>query len=601
MALLAFPGAGPQADVSPRRFLVIYEHHSSLIANIEIAQGIEERLAEALPTEREIYSVYLDSARFPENPTSEHFLGQLEDNLADMTFDAVLAVGPAALTFALEHREDVAPGAPILFTGIAGEKINKADLPSDVGGVFRAYDMAEVVEFAMKLQPDARQIVVMSGAADFDRNLAERARNALGTEFSGLPVSHVSDLPLAGYVEAARGYDRDTILLILTILRDDTGRAMLPSDAAGAIAAVSSAPTYGFHSTFLQAGVTGGHVTTFPEIGRILADEALSAIEDGGRSRLPITEAPASDVVNWPQLARFGIDTDLVPPDTVRLFYEPPAWRRYRREIALAAMVLLLQSATIAALVVQMRGRKRAAKELETGQLALAHAARSSQLGQLSGAIAHELNQPLTAILSNAEAGARLLQADPPDLAEISEILSDIAADDRRAAEIIVQLRRMMKEGEVIFSPIDLNEVVVATLSLANSELIARQSAVEFRRGQPNVPVLGNMTQLQQVVLNLLMNAAEAMKDLPPAQRRIRCETRVLGDRRRTLSVSDNGPGVSAEAAADAFKPFVTSRPDGLGLGLSICRSIVRAHGGTLDFDPDAQGGARIVLVLPEP
>jgi C4-dicarboxylate-specific signal transduction histidine kinase len=159
----------------------------------------------------------------------------------------------------------------------------------------------------------------------------------------------------------------------------------------------------------------------------------------------------------------------------------------------------------------------------------------------------------------------------------------------------------MMKEGEVIFSPIDLNEVVVATLSLANSELIARQSAVEFRRGQPNVPVLGNMTQLQQVVLNLLMNAAEAMKDLPPAQRRIRCETRVLGDRRRTLSVSDNGPGVSAEAAADAFKPFVTSRPDGLGLGLSICRSIVRAHGGTLDFDPDAQGGARIVLVLPEP
>ncbi|MEY8837608.1 histidine kinase dimerization/phospho-acceptor domain-containing protein, partial [Cribrihabitans sp. XS_ASV171] len=220
------------------------------------------------------------------------------------------------------------------------------------------------------------------------------------------------------------------------------GRAMLPSDAAGAIAAASGAPSYGFYSTFMEAGVTGGHVTTFPEIGRLLADEALAAIEGEGTTRLPIGKAPGNDVVNWPQLARFGIDADLVPSDAVRLFYTTPVWQRHWREIALAATVVLLQSATIAALVAQMRHRKRAARELETGRLALAHAARSSQLGQLSGAIAHELNQPLTSILANAEAGARLLKAEAPDLAEIGDILDDIAEDDRRAASIIVQLRR---------------------------------------------------------------------------------------------------------------------------------------------------------------
>jgi signal transduction histidine kinase len=600
-AFLAIPGAGLHAEPSPRRFLVIYEFHSSLVANIEIAQGIEERLAEALPTEREIYSVYLDSARFPSNRSSAHFLGQLEDNFSGMSFDAVLAIGPAALTFALENRGHLAPDAPIVFTGIAGDKINEADLPPDVGGVYRSYDMAQIVKFAMELQPEARQIVVMSGTAGFDRTLAERAREALGSRFAGLPVSHVSDLPLAGYVEAARGYDSDTILLVLTILRDATGRAMLPVDAAEAIAAVSAAPTYGFHSTFLQAGVTAGHVTTFPDIGRLLADQALDAIEVGGRTRLPVTEAPATNVVNWPQLIRFGIDTNLVPPDTMRMFYTTPVWQRYRREIALALTVLLLQSATIAALVVQMRRRNRAAQELEAGRLALTHAARSSQLGQLSGAIAHELNQPLTAILSNAEAGARLLDAEPPDLAEISEILTDIAEDDRRAANIIVQLRRLMKEGDVEFEQIDLNEVVSETLGLSHSELVARQTDVEFRRGKEQVPVLGNFTQLQQVVLNLLLNAADAMRDLAPGQRHVLFETRILADGTRQLAVSDNGPGLSAESASDAFKPFVTSRPDGLGLGLSICRSIAKAHGGTLAFQHDVESGARIILALPEP
>ncbi|MBK0398475.1 hypothetical protein H0I76_04685 [Limibaculum sp. M0105] len=589
------------ADTTTLRFLVIYEHHSSLIANIEIAGGIEQRLAEALPTEREIYSVYLDNARFPKNPKSARFMGMLEENFSSMTFDVVMAVGPAALSFALEHQDSLAPGAPILFTTVAWDPMIKADLPPHVGGLFRAYDMANLMEFAMKLQPEARQIVVMSGSAEFDRNLASWARKTLGSQFAGLPVSFVSDLPLAGYVEAARGYDRNTILLILTILRDATGRKMLPSDAAGAIAASSGAPTYGFYSTFLRSGVMGGHITTFADIGWILADRALSAISDGGSGKLPITEAPGADVVNWPQLARFGIDRDLVPSDTERLFYVAPAWRRYELEIALATVVLLLQTATIAALIVQMRRRRNAARQLEADRLALAYSARASQLGQLSGAIAHELNQPLAAIMSNAEAGSRILDSETPDLAEVSEILSDIAKDDRRAAEIIVQLRRMMKEGEVEFGQIDLNAVISDTLKLSHSELIARRTDVDFRRSKEQITVLGNFTQLQQVVLNLLLNAADAMRELPPEQRQVLVESRVLADGTRQVVVSDEGPGVTKEAAVDAFRPFVSSKQDGLGLGLSICRSIAKAHGGTLAFEHDLKTGARIILALPEP
>jgi signal transduction histidine kinase len=598
-SVLPLLGTVLHADTPARQFLVIYEHHSSLIANIEISRGIEDRLAEALPTEREVYSVYLDSARFPSNPSSAHFLGQLEDNFSGVSFDAVLAVGPAALTFSLENRGDLAPGAPILFTGIAEQGISEAALPPDVGGVYRAYDMARLVEFAMELQPEASRIVVMAGTAGFDRDLAERARNALGSRFAGLPVSHVSGLSLAEYVEEAQGYDRNAILLLLTFLRDGTGRTMLPSDAARAIAAASGAPTYGFHSTYLEAGVTAGHVTTFPEIGGILADMALGAIEGGGGARLPIAEAPAADVVNWPQLARFGIDTSLVPPDARRLYYDPPVWQRYRREISIAFFVLLLQTATIAALLMQMHRKKRLTTELEAGRRELAYAARGSQLGQLSGAIAHELNQPLTAILSNAQAAARTLRSSDPDLLEISEILSDIIDDDRRAAAIIRQLRRLMKEGDVDFEAIDLDEVVAATLELSHSELVARRTDVEFKRSGERLSIHGNMTQLQQVVLNLLLNAADAMRGLPPDKRQVLVETKADGEASCQLAVSDRGPGLSMEEASAAFKPFVTSKCDGLGLGLSICLSIAKAHGGTLAFDQKVVSGSRIVLTIP--
>ena len=260
-----------------------------------------------------------------------------------------------------------------------------------------------------------------------------------------------------------------------------------------------------------------------------------------------------------------------------------------------------MQSATIAALVVQERRRRRIAEELAVERLELAHLSRTSQLGALSGALAHELNQPLASILANAEAGSRLLEAAPPDLKELSDILADIADDDRRAAGIITQLRRLMVKGGTELERLDLNQIVAATVTLARSELIARQTRVEFRQGQPEVIVRGNLPQLQQVVLNLMLNAAEAMAELPAAERRIVVETRVREDGFREVAVADRGRGLWPKSQADAFKPFVSTKPNGLGFGLSICRSIAQAHGGTLAFDERAGEGARIVLTLPPP
>ena len=213
----------------------------------------------------------------------------------------------------------------------------------------------------------------------------------------------------------------------------------------------------------------------------------------------------------------------------------------------------------------------------------LAHLGRAAVLGELSGAFAHELAQPLTSILGNAEAALALLPADAPASSDIRDMLRDIIKDDVRAAEVIQRLRSMLTQGEIQRRPVDLNQVVRDVLALARSDLTTRNVSVGTDL-QPNAPlVLADAVQLQQVLLNLIVNACEAMSASPPGQRRLTIGTRMVEDGRSIeCSVADHGCGIRPEQAERIFQPFVTTKKQGLGLGLTICRSIIEAHGGRL-------------------
>lgn len=244
-------------------------------------------------------------------------------------------------------------------------------------------------------------------------------------------------------------------------------------------------------------------------------------------------------------------------------------------------------------------GRKRAELESREQRRELAHLTRVAMLGELSGALAHELNQPLTAILSNAQAGQRLLAREPVDLAEIREVLKDIADDDRRAGAVIHRLRAMLKKEELALQPLDLSEVAREVLDLAHSDLITRNMLVTARLAAGLPPVRGDRVQLQQVLLNLVLNACESIAICGPSDRRLTITTARVADGVQ-VSVSDHGTGIEAGAMSRLFEPFFTTKQHGLGLGLSICRSIVAEHGGRLwATNNEDKGGATFYLVLP--
>jgi len=207
------------------------------------------------------------------------------------------------------------------------------------------------------------------------------------------------------------------------------------------------------------------------------------------------------------------------------------------------------------------------------------------------------LNQPLAIILANAQAAQRLLAQSPPDLGEVKDILADIVDADRRAGEVIQRLRALLKRGETKMLPVSFNEIATEVLHLTHADLIGRGVSV-LRSFSQDLPLVeGDRVQLQQVLLNLVLNAADAMASNPAGSRQIHVATSVEGDVAR-LSVRDGGCGLP-EDVEQLFEPFFTTKQHGLGMGLAICRSIVSAHGGRLRAEPHPERGAIFHLEIP--
>jgi signal transduction histidine kinase/integral membrane sensor domain MASE1 len=248
----------------------------------------------------------------------------------------------------------------------------------------------------------------------------------------------------------------------------------------------------------------------------------------------------------------------------------------------------------------EVTARKRAEADARNQRQQLTHLSRAAVLGQLSGAFAHELKQPLTSILGNAEAALSILQKGGANPVELAEILQDIVDDDERAAQVIQRLRALLGKGDAQYAPVELNDVVRESLELTHSEFVTR-NVVATLHLDPTLPtVLADRVQMQQVVLNLLMNACEAMVSTPLPRRQAVLTTRFLpASEAVEITVQDNGTGIAPGDTERIFQPFVTTKSHGLGLGLAICRSVAEAHHGVLWAENAPEGGAIFHIKIP--
>jgi PAS domain S-box-containing protein len=256
---------------------------------------------------------------------------------------------------------------------------------------------------------------------------------------------------------------------------------------------------------------------------------------------------------------------------------------------------------------IRMRGasldittRKQAEEQATRHRNEMAHLSRVTTLGELSGSLAHELNLPLGAILSNAQAAQRILANGDTGLAEVREILNDIVSEDKRAAEVIRRLRLWLKKGEVQQHSLRINKVVGDVLKLIRTDLISQNVTVATELSENLPTVTGDPVQLQQVLVNLVVNACDAMVSCHTSERRLVIRTQIENDNRAiTVSITDRGCGIPAEKIEQLFEPFFTTKEKGMGLGLSVCQSIVLAHRGELRAKNNVDRGATFYFSLP--
>ncbi|MUV13666.1 sensor histidine kinase [Noviluteimonas gilva] len=333
---------------------------------------------------------------------------------------------------------------------------------------------------------------------------------------------------------------------------------------------------------------------------RILLDAVPTAILlAGADGRVVLANSAAASLFGYSHDAMPHVFADTLVPAFDQGARELFATRADGSELPVdvECRTVVLGNATLSLLTVaDATQRRRQEREATLQRDELAHLSRVAMLGELSGALAHEINQPLYAILCNAQAAQRLLRSDPPDLTEIRDIIDDIVVDDRRAGEVIQRLRKWLRKEHVDHVPLGLNGVVLDALHLVRADLLQRGVDVHLELAGELPHVAGDRIQLQQVVLNLVMNGCDAMEHTP-APRVLRIRTQEDNGCVR-LEVIDRGKGIEPAIAQTMFDPFETTKPDGMGMGLAVCRTIVESHDGRV-WAQSLDVGARVAFELP--
>ena len=590
--------AAPVEKTAVLRVLTLHGAELSLPGAVAQEEAIRATLRAGLQRPIEFFVEAFDGLRDDAAEHEPEFATFVDRKYRGRPPDLVFAVHAPALAFLERHRASLWTDVPVIFCGIAEEVVRDRPMAPGIAGVTARLDPQATLELAPQLQPDARRVAIVAGTAPYDRAWLPLLMETLRRQAEGMAIDVFTGLSLEETIERLRRLPPDSVVFYLSLARDALGNTFAPRDVLSRLAEVSPAPIYGLFETYLGHGIAGGALLSWADQGRRAARLGIDAFL-GHRAPSGVQRsAPAIVRVDWQSLEHWHIPVDRVPAGVAMINQPPSLWNQHRGSAVIIAVATVTQSALLIGLLMQRRRRHRAERQVEEDQSELAHLSRVSALGQLSGSIAHELNQPLTAISTNTYAALALLSNRDVDLEEVRAILRDIAADDERAGEVIVRLREFLRRGETRRQTVDVEETIRHVLKLVHSEFAVRDVIVATPRAATRALVRADPIQLQQVVLNLVMNAADAMMSTAPARRAITILVETI-DAGVQVSVRDQGPGIASADLSRVFESYYSTKASGLGLGLSICASIITAHNGRIWASNNPGQGATFWFTLP--
>jgi signal transduction histidine kinase len=583
----------------PKRVLILFNDGRDTSGNITLQQAFQAELQRLTTNRVDFFEEHLYARHFSDPAHFQLFQDYLGKKYAGQNLDLIMVfpAGDYALAGALP--EALFPDVPVVFVTANELEVPVAISKFGVTGIIQRYDIRGTLALIMRLQPDTHRVVVLGGNSEVDRatlgRIEEIAQSLEGIEFDFWTNCTVAELPAA-----VKALPAGTAILLSTFQRDASGQPFFMSQVAQMLVPSANAPIYVMGGLAVGSGVVGGVVVDSEKLGVRGGQLAFRVLGGVKPESVPIeVETKGTLMVDWRALRRWHINESRVPVDCVIRYRPVSLWEEHRDLILFSLAVFLAQALTITGLLAQRKQRRRAEAEMLNQRTELAHVSRVSTMGQLASSLAHELNQPLGAILRNAEAAEIFLAKEKPDLEEIRAILVDIRKDDQRAGNVIDRMRSLLKRRSVELKPLDLGELLRETVALAESDARLRQVNITLQVPAKPPVVCGDRVHLQQVLLNLILNGMDAMAGVEEEERLLTVRAELAGDGNVQVSLSDCGTGIPPDKLGRLFEPFFTTKPNGMGMGLAISQTIIAAHGGKIWGVNNATRGAVFKFTLP--
>jgi signal transduction histidine kinase len=362
--------------------------------------------------------------------------------------------------------------------------------------------------------------------------------------------------------------------------------------------AAANAPIFSWHDAYFGKGIVGGPLISVQARAQKVANVAVRILHGEVPSEIKVpSDGLGKPKFDWRELQRWGISEGRLPQDSEIYFRDPTAWEHYRPQILAICAAIIALAALISWLLWERRYRRHAETVARDARSELIQMNRLAAAGELSASIAHEINQPLTGIAANASAARRWLSREGPDIDKIKGILDQIERAADHATGIIKNLRTVFKRDTGDKSLVDINKIILTVLALGKREIEKHQIKVEMELGRQLPSVIGNEVQIQQVVLNVVMNATEAMHSVQP--RILRVQSHLSKSNMVNVSIEDTGTGIDPSNVDRVFKPLFSTKAAGMGMGLSVCQSIIESHNGRIWASAGVDRGSIFQFELP--
>ena len=589
----------PALAAEPKRVMLLHSFGANFKPWSEYGKEIRSELERQSPWPLDITDQSLIAARFNDENPEAPFAEYLRVLFAKHPLDLIVSIGAPAAAFVQRHRQRVFPNAPMVFTAVEQRRLRYTELTSNDAVVAVKHDLPAIVENILRVLPGTKNVMVVNGTSPLEKFWRDEMTREFAPFDGRVAFTWTSDLSFDDILKNAAALPPQTVIFWELMILDAAGVVHQGDKALTKLHAVANAPIFSFDDSFFGRELVGGPMHSVLETSQKTAEIALRILggEKAGDIQT-VTVGFAAPKFDWREMQRWGISESSLPPGSEIHFRDPTVWEQYRRQILLICAAFVLQAFLISWLIYEHWRRQAAEVAARNTMSELTQMNRVAGAGELSASIAHEVNQPLAAIAVHSSAALNWLKAKTPNVHEASAALTIIASESLRAGDIVRNLRALFTKDTQQSTTFDINQVIAPVLELMRIELQKCEVKVKTELGYGLPLVTGFEVQLQQVVFNLVMNAKEAMQQTPlPRELSIKSELNEGGEVQ--VSVKDSGKGIAPAELESVFQPLFTTKPHGMGMGLSICRSIIERHGGRIWVTVGKEPGSTFCFALP--